>query len=77
MSKIKKINQAKIILPSIVIFFTVILFLSLPVLLNYNSIENPLEKKFYTKFKINLKILGDISLKIFPRPHYLIQKAIS
>ena len=75
MSKSKKINSAKFILPSIIIFFTAILFLSLPVLLNYNSIQNVIEKKVSSEFKINLKILGDISLKIFPRPHYLVKRA--
>ena len=75
MSKIKKINSAKIILPSIIIFFTAILLLSLPVLLDYNSIQNVIEKKVSSEFKINLKILDDISLKIFPKPHYLIKKA--
>ena len=75
MSKIKKINSAKIILPSIIIFFTTILLLSLPVLLNYNSIQNVIEKKISSEFKINLKILGDVSLKIFPRPHYLVKNA--
>ncbi len=75
MSKIKKINSAKIILPSIVLFFTSILLLSLPVLLNYNSIQSAIEKKVSSEFKINLKILDDISLKIFPKPHYLVKKA--
>ena len=76
MSKIKKINSAKIILPSIVLFFTVILLLSLPVLLNYNSIQNIIEKKVSSEFKVNLKILDDVSLKIFPRPHYLVKTAL-
>ena len=75
MSKSKKINSAKVILPSIIIFFTAILLLSLPVLLNYNSIQNVIEKKISSEFKINLKILDDLSLKIFPRPHYLIKNA--
>ena len=75
MSKIKKINSAKIILPSIVLFFTAVLLLSLPVLLNYNSIQNVIEKKVSSEFKINLKIIDDISLKIFPRPYYLVKKA--
>ena len=75
MRKRKKIDSSKIILPSIIVFFTVILFLSLPVLFNYNNLQNKIEKKFYSEFKINLKILGDISFKIFPRPHYLVDKA--
>ena len=75
MSKRKKINFSKVILPLIIIFFSTILILSLPVLFNFNSIQNTLEKKFYTEFKINLKILDDINLKTFPLPHYSIKKA--
>ena len=75
MSKSNNNNSSKFILPSIVVFFSVILFLSLPVLLNYNSIQNVIEKKVSSEFKINLKILGDISFKIFPSPHYLVEKA--
>ena len=75
MSKRKNKNSSKFILSSIIVFFSVILFLSLPVLLNYNSIQNVIEKKVSSEFKINLKIIGDISLKVFPRPHYLVEKA--
>ena len=75
MSKRKKIDSSRIVLPSILIFFTTILILSLPVLLNYNSIQNIIEKKVSSEFKINLKILDDIYLKIFPRPHYLVKRA--
>ena len=75
MSKRKIINNPKIILPSVIVFFSIILLLSLPVLLNYNSIQNSIEKKVSSEFKINLKILDDISLKIFPKPHYIVKKA--
>ena len=75
MSKRKNKNFSKFILSSIIVFFSVILFLSLPVLINYNSIQNVIEKKISSEFKINIKIIGDISLKVFPRPHYLVEKA--
>ena len=75
MSKRKTTNSTKFIIASIIIFFSVALILSLPVLLNYNSIQNIIEKKVSSEFKINLKILDDISFKIFPRPHYLVKKA--
>ena len=75
MSKRKFKNFSKFILPSVVVFFSAILVISLPVLLNYNSIQNRIEKKASSDFKINLKILGDISLKLFPSPHYLVEKA--
>jgi len=73
--KINKIKPAKIALSSIIIFLLVILTLSIPVFLNYNSIQNEIEKKVSSEFKINLKIIDDISLKIFPKPHYFIKKA--
>ena len=75
MSKRKNNNSPKFILSSIIVFFSAILFLSLPVLFNYNSIQNVIEKKVFSEFKINLKIIGDVSLKIFPKPHYLVEKA--
>ena len=75
MRKRKKKNSSKFILPSIIVFFTVILFLSLPFLLKYKSIQNIIEKKISSEFKINLKNLDDISFKFFPKPHYLVKKA--
>ena len=75
MSKRKNKISSKIILSTVVIFFSIILFLSLPVLFNYNSIQNVIEKKVSSEFKINLKINGDIALKVFPRPHYLVKNA--
>ena len=75
MRKRKKKNSSKFILPSIIVFFTIILFLSLPFLLKFKSIQNIIEKKVSSEFKINLINLDDISFKIFPRPHYLVKKA--
>ena len=75
MRKRKKIDSSTIILSSIIVIFTIIIFLSLPVLFNYKSIQNEIENKFYSNFKINLKILDDISFRVIPRPHLLIKKA--
>ena len=66
MKKIKKIDPFIIILISIIVVSTTILFLSLPVLFNYKSIENEIENKIYTEFKVNLKILDGISNLAFP-----------
>jgi len=75
MSKRKKKQSYNYVLTSVIVFFSVALLLSLPALFKYNSIQNLIEKKVYSEFKINLKILDDISFKIFPRPHYLVKKA--
>ena len=75
MRKRKKIDSPTIVLSSIIVVFTIIIFLSLPVLFNYKSIQNEIENKFFSDFKINLKILDDISFRVLPRPHLLIKKA--
>ena len=71
----KKISPFSIILVSITVVFTTVLFLSIPVLFNYKSLESEIEKKFYSEFKIHLKILDEISYKVLPRPHLSIKKA--
>ncbi len=75
MRKRKKIDSPTIILSSIIVVFTIIIFLSLPVFFNYKSIQNEIENKFFSDFKINLKILDNISFRVLPRPHLLIKKA--
>ena len=75
MRKRKKIDSSTIVLSSIIVVFTIIIFLSLPVLFNYKSMQNEIENKFFSDFKINLKILDNISFRVLPRPHLLIQKA--
>ena len=75
MRKRKKIDSSTIVLSSTIVVFTIIIFLSLPVLFNYKSIQNEIENKFFSDFKINLKILDNISFRVLPRPHLLIKKA--
>ena len=75
MNKSKKHNFFPIIITLIILFFSIIIFLSIPVLYNYKSIEREIEKKFYSKFNINLKILDEINYHFIPRPHLLVKKA--
>ena len=74
-----KIKQNKItftlILIAILVTFSSLTFLSLPVLFNYESKVTKIEKNFYKKFKLNLNISGNISYKPFPKPHLLVEKA--
>ena len=60
----KKTNKISIFVKGIFIFvglfFSFVIYLSIPVLFNYKSIQNVIEKKFYNDFKINLNINGDI-----------------
>jgi len=75
MKKRKKINTFSIVIFSIIAIFSIIIFLSLPVLFNYESLENEIENKFYKEFKINLEIKDKVSYKILPAPHLLIENA--
>ena len=74
-----KIKQNKItfslILIAIVILFSSLTILSLPVLFNYESKVYKIEKKFYKNFKIYLNTGGKISYKPFPKPHLLVENA--
>ncbi len=74
-----KIKQNKItfflILSVIVITFSSLTILSLPVLFNYESKVAKIEKNFYQNFKLYLKSSGSISYKPFPKPHLLVENA--
>ena len=73
MNKIEKIPIfVKVIFLLIVLLFSMGIYLSIPVLFNYKSIENIIETKFYSDFDINLKINGDIKYQLLPKPHLLI-----
>ncbi len=73
MNKIKKIPIfIKVIFLLIGIFFSLGIYLSIPVLFNYKSIENIIESKFYSDFDINLNINGDIKYQLLPKPHILV-----
>ncbi len=74
-----KIKQNKItfflIFSAIVITFSSLTILSLPVLFNYESKVVKIEKNFYKNFKLYLKSSGIISYKPFPKPHLLVENA--
>ena len=56
----------------IALFFSLGIYLSIPVLFNYKSLENIIESKFYSDFNINLNINGDIKYQLLPKPNLLI-----
>ena len=66
---------AKLIFSLIVLCFLFCIYLSIPVLFNYKSIENIIESKFYSDFDINLNINGDIKYQLLPKPHLLISNS--
>ena len=70
--KLKVTIFSKFIFILIALCFLFGIYLSIPVLFNYKSIENIIESKFYSDFDINLKINGDIKYQLLPKPHLLI-----
>ena len=74
-----KIKQNKItfslVLIAIIIIFSSITILSLPVLFNYKSKVAKIEENFYRNFKLYLNTNGNISYKPFPKPHLLVENA--
>ncbi len=76
MKKTEKLsNFTKGIFILLLLFFSIGIYLSIPVLFNYKSIENIIEKKFYSDFNINLNINGDIKYQLLPKPHLLISNS--
>ena len=73
MKKTKKLSiLVKGIFLLVALFFSSGIYLSIPVLFNYKSVESLIEKKFYSDFNINLNISGDIKYQLLPKPHLLI-----
>ncbi len=74
-----KIKQNKItftlIISAIIIIFSSLTILSLPVLFNYKSKVPLIEKNFYKNFKIFMNSSGNITYKPFPKPHLLLENA--
>ncbi len=76
MNKIKQNKLTfRLILAAIAIIFSSFTILSLPVLFNYKSKVDIIEKNFYKNFKIYLKSGDKISYKPFPKPHLLVENA--
>ena len=73
--KLKVTIFSKFIFILIALCFLFGIYLSIPVLFNYKSIENIIESKFSSDFNINLNINGDIKYQLLPKPHLLISNS--
>ena len=70
--KLKVTIFTKFIFLLVALCFLFGIYLSIPVLFNYKSIENIIESKFSSDFNINLNINGDIKYQLLPKPNLLI-----
>lgn len=73
---IKKINtnSFKYIISTIIIFFSVIIYLSLPSFYNYETYNEKLKSKLAKEFKLNFKNINGIKYSFFPQPHFIVEK---
>ena len=75
LSKLIKYHYFKIIASIIILFFSFIIYLSLPAFFNYNNYNNNIKKKIYTEFKLDIKNIKGISYSFIPSPHFIIEES--
>ena len=71
----KKLDTFKIIFVIFGVFFSFTLFLSIPALFDYKSLEQKIEKKIESDFKINLDSVGKIKYRFIPFPHLVFERS--
>ena len=74
LKQLKK-NIFKLIISFIVIFFSFIIYLSLPSFYNYENFDKKIQKKIAKDFKLNIKNIKGIQYSFFPQPHFIIEQS--
>ncbi len=72
-AKYTKHEYREIFILAIIILFSCIIYLSLPVFYNYESFDKELRNKIYKDFKFDIKNIKGITYSIIPKPHFLIE----
>tara|TARA_B100000029_G_scaffold66874_1_gene59709 strand:+ start:439 stop:1863 length:1425 start_codon:yes stop_codon:yes gene_type:complete len=72
--EIKK-NKSEIIISCITVFFSCIIYLSLPFFYNYENFDKEIQKNIAKDFKLNIKNIKGIQYSFFPQPHFIIEQA--
>lgn len=67
-------NSFKYIISTIIIFFSIVIYLSLPSFYNYESYHDSLKSKLAREFKLNFKNINGIKYSFFPQPHFIVEK---
>ncbi len=71
----KKISPFQIVIFIFTIFFSIILFLSIPALFDYERYKGKIKKLIYDEYKINLSNIGKINYSFLPSPHLKIENS--
>ena len=70
MNKIKISLLNKIIILTIIIIFSILFYLSLPALYDYEKIQSQLKIELLNNFNLNTQISNSINYRILPAPHF-------
>ena len=71
-----KYYKFKIIILSIIILFSFLIYLSIPVFYNYDTYDQALKNKINQDFKINVINIKKIQYKFLPTPHFIIEDSV-
>ena len=71
--KSKVSNFNKYLITLIGLLFVYLFYLLIPLLYDKDWIQNNIESKIFSEFKINISTSADISYRILPSPHFLIK----
>ncbi len=72
--KISLFNKSLILL--IILLFSYLFYLSIPVLYNYERLQKDLTSKLLQEFNINVNLSGDITYKILPSPNFEVSNVL-
>ena len=71
-----KYYKFKIIILSIIILISFLIYLSIPVFYNYDTYDQVMKNKINQDFKINVMNIKKIQYKILPKPHFIIEDSV-
>ena len=71
-----KYYKFKIIVLFIIILFSFLIYLSIPVFYNYDTYDQVLKNKINQDFKINVRNIKKIEYKFLPKPYFIIHDSV-
>ena len=72
-SKTKVSTFNKALITSIIILFVYLFYLTIPNLYNKTWVQNKIENKLFSEFKMNFSLSSEVSYQILPSPNFIIK----
>ena len=70
MKTITKEKKNIFLLSTIVFIFTLLIYLSIPVFYNYETLQIELQNKINKEFDLNIQLSKEIKYRFFPKPYF-------